>query len=276
MLDENIVVATDFSARADRAIDRARQLSGELGLGLRVVHAIEVDEAEGVNRSALMRKMRECVLAGPEDGIEFSFPVGSPPQAIGRCGEAGDVRLVVIGPARYNSLGDYVMGTTVDYILRHTGKPVLVVKNRASQPYRSMVAATDFSAASATAILAAARMFPAAAVHIVHGWRDRADRWEQEGYDRGESEQTLIASMAAFCSKLAEQEPRLADATSELVKGRPIDAVRKGLDLDPGALVVLGSHGASGLRQAVIGSVVSDLLHQIDADALVVNPKIAG
>lgn len=41
-----IVVATDFSARADRAIDRARQLSLELGLGLRVVHALEVDEAE--------------------------------------------------------------------------------------------------------------------------------------------------------------------------------------------------------------------------------------
>lgn len=273
MLQGNIVVATDFSARADRAIDRARQLSGELGLGLRVVHAIEVDEAEGANHAALMRKMQDCVLAGPEDGIEFAFPVGSPPRALGRCGEADDVRLLVVGPARYNSLGDYVMGTMVDYTLRHTEKPVLIVKNRPARPYHSLIAATDFSIASGKAIIEAARMFPQASVHIVHGWRDGAERWEQEGYDRGSSEQGLAADMEAFCSRLAAQEPRLADATSQLVKGRPADAVRKGLELDPAGLVVMGSHGASGLRQAVIGSVVSDLLRQIDADALVVSAK---
>jgi nucleotide-binding universal stress UspA family protein len=270
-----IVVATDFSARADRAIDRARQLSLELGLGLRVVHALDIDEAETANRTMLTRKMRECVLAGPEDGIEFAFPVGSPPRAIGRCVEAADVRLLVVGPARYNSLGDYVMGTTVDYILRHTGKPVLIVKNRASQPYRSLVAGTDFSAASAEAIVQAARMFPKAAVHIVHAWREPPSSWHQERFVEGETEKACAAQMEAFLDQLAKLEPRLSEATGQLVHGAPYDAIRKGLEPDPAALVVLGSQGASGLRQAVIGSVVSDLLRQMEADALVVNPKIA-
>lgn len=270
-----IVVATDFSARADRAIDRARQLSLELGLGLRVVHALEVDEAETANRTVLMRKMRECVLAGPEDGIDFAFPVGSPPRAIGRSGEAADVRLLVVGPARYNSLGDYVMGTTVDYVLRYTGKPVLVVKNRASQPYRSIVAGTDFSAASADAIVQAARLFPKATVHIVHAWRELPNSWHQERFVEGDTEEALVTQMEAFLGELAKLEPRLSEATSQLVHGAPFDAIRKGLELDPAALVVLGSQGASGLRQAVVGSVVSDLLRQVEADALVVNPKIA-
>jgi nucleotide-binding universal stress UspA family protein len=272
MTSPYIVVATDFSARADRAIDRARQLSLELGWGLRAVHALEVEEADHAERASLERRMRQCVMAGPEDGVEFAFPVGSPPRAVARCGEAEDVALLVVGPARYNSLGDYLMGTAVDYILRHTAKPVLVVKNRPYQPYRSIIAGTDFSEASADAILAAARLFPEASVHIVHGWHVPFDGWQQDRYVEGQSEAGFAAQMEQFVAALAAQEPRLGDATHELVRGAPGDAVRRALELDPAALVVAGSYGASGLRQAVLGSVVSDLLRQIDADMLVLTP----
>ncbi|MGY6552385.1 MAG: universal stress protein [Erythrobacter sp.] len=271
-----IVVATDFSARADRAIDRARQLALEMGLGLRAVHALEIDDADASERAALERKMRECVMAGPEDGVEFAFPVGSPPRAIARAAEAADVRLLAVGPARYNSLGDYIMGTAVDYILRHTAKPVLVVKNRAHQPYRTIVAGTDFSVASADAILQAARMFPKAAVHIVHAWHVPFDGWQQDRYVEGETELEFEAQMDKFMSELVAREARLADATTQLVRGGPVHALREALELDPAALVVMGSYGASGLRQAVIGSITSDVLRQIEADALVVNPKVAG
>ncbi len=268
-----IVAATDFSARADRAIDRARQLSLELELGLRVVHALEIEEADAATNSALERRMRDVVMAGPEDGIDFAFPVGSVPKAIARCTEADDVRLLVVGPARYNSLGDYVVGTAVDYILRHTVKPVLVVKNRPSQPYRSIVAATDFSVASAEAILRAARMFPKAAVHIIHAWHIPLDGWEQDRAIESRTEKDIAAQMEHFVTELAAREARLSDATTQLMRGGPVQAIRKGLQLDPRALVVVGSYGASGLRQAVIGSVTSDLLRQIEADVLVVNPK---
>lgn len=268
-----IVAATDFSARADRAIDRARQLSLELELGLRVVHALEIDEADAATNLALERKMREVVMAGPEDGVDFAFPVGSVPKAIARCTESADVRLLVLAPARYNSLGDYVVGTAVDYILRNTVKPALVVKNRPSQPYRSIVAATDFSVASAEAIVRAAQMFPKAAVHIVHAWHLPFDGWEQDRSIETRTEKDFAAQMEYFVAELAAREARLADATTQLVRGGPVHAVRKALQLDPRALVVVGSYGASGLRQAVVGSVTSDLLRQIEADVLVINPK---
>lgn len=267
----SIVVATDFSARADRAIDRARQLSLEMDMLLRVVHALEIDDIDMADRAVLDRKMRECALVGPDDGVEFAYPVGSPPVAIARCGEAEDVRLLVVGPARYNSLGDYIMGTAVDYILRHTVKPVLVVKNRAHQPYRSIIAGTDFSPASADAILQAARLFPKAAVHLVHAWHVPFDGWQQDRFVDGASEQGFAAQMEDFLCELTARETRLGDATTELVRGSPVQAITKALEFDPAALVVLGSHGASGFRQVVIGSTTSDLLRQIDADVLVVS-----
>lgn len=268
-----IAVATDFSARADRAIDRALQLRGEMNAKLRVIHALDLVDAGDVDRRELDDKMRQCI--GEDSEVEFVYPTGSPPRAIAKACEADDVDLLVIGPARYNSLGDYFLGTAVDYVLRHTEKPVLVVKNRARRPYSNIVAGTDFSLNSAHAIITAARMFPAAAIHIVHAWYVPFAGWQKDRYVAESIEQGEISQMADFQSELVAREARLADATTALVRGSPLQAINAGLELGRDALVVLGSHGASGFRQATIGSVTSDLLRFVEADVLVVNTRNA-
>lgn len=276
MTTPSMVVATDFSARADRAIDRGWQLSRDLQCPIRFLHALDIDDAETVDRAELDRKMRECVGPNPSDcEVEFAYPEGSPTKAIARACEVDDVSLLVIGPARYNSLGDYFLGTSVDYVLRNTSKPVLVVKNRARGPYRQIVAGTDFSDGSAHAILSAARMFPDAAVHVVHAWHVPFQAWQQDRYVADETAQGELEKMEDFLAEVAAREARLAHATSELVQGSAIQAIDTGMKRDPAALVVLGSHGTSGFRQAAIGSVTSDLLRCVEADMLVVNVKEA-
>ena len=214
-------------------------------------------------------------LKSGEGGVEFDFLAGSPPKAIANAAERGDVSLLVIGPARYNSLGDFFMGTAVDYVLRHTSKPVIVAKTRAHRPYRQIVAGTDFSPGSAHAILSAARMFPQAAIHVIHGWTVPFQAWQSDRYVAEEVERDGREKLKTFMDGLIERESRLADATSELVRGSAIDSIRNGVEFDPSALVVLGSHGASGFRQAAIGSVTSELLRLIEADTLVVNTRNA-
>jgi len=276
MADQCIAVATDFSARADRAIDRALQISRSQSRKLCVLHALDVVEAENADWSALHRKMRSSVGTDEEKGaVEFVFPEGSPPKAIASACNERDAELLVIGPARYNSLGDYFLGTSVDYVLRHTQLPLLVVKNRVRSPYDRIVAGTDFSPESAHAIIAAARLFPNAAVHVVHAWHVPFEGWNRDAYVADEMVEGEGGKMEKFLRRLAEREPRLSDATSELVRGGPIKAINAGLEKAPGALVVLGSHGNSGWRQAAIGSVTSDLLRFVESDMLVVNTKDA-
>ncbi|MEM7666742.1 MAG: universal stress protein [Pseudomonadota bacterium] len=271
-----IVVATDFSARADRAIDRGLLLSRTMNGKLRVIHALEFSDAENADWSELDRKMRECVGVDSEtDTVEFAYPEGSPPKAIAKACEADDVGLLVVGPARYNSLGDFFLGTSVDYVLRHTSKPVLVVKKRAAKPYSQIVAGTDFSAGSAHAIVAASRMFPDAAVEIVHAWHVPFEGWQKDSYVAEETAAGEAEKMEAFLQLLIAQEPRLSEATTRLVRGGALQAINASLEHDPGALVVLGSHGTSGFRQAAIGSVTSDMLRCVDADVLVVNTRDA-
>jgi nucleotide-binding universal stress UspA family protein len=178
---------------------------------------------------------------------------------------------LVLGPARYNALGDFFLGTAVDYILRNTTRPVLVVKNRANADYREIIAGTDFSPGSANAILTAASMFPDAKVHIVNAWHVPFQAFNKDAYVADEVEREHRRRMDDFLEGLALRNDRLGDATSELVRGSVIDALRKGLEPNPDALVVLGSHGESGFKQATIGSVTSDLLRYLDTDTLVVN-----
>jgi nucleotide-binding universal stress UspA family protein len=273
-----IIVATDFSSRADRAIDRALQLGRDQKRPVRFIHALEEVSRASSDPADLDRRMEQCVgyPAGTDQGagpIEYGYPVGSAPIAIAKACEDENIGMLLIGPARYNSLGDFFLGTAVDYVLRHTVKPVLIVKKRVRDGYSQIVAGTDFSAGSAHAIIEAARLFPDAAVHVAHAWHVPFEGFQRDGYVADETEAQQAAKLAAFMATLAEQEPRLAEATTSLVRGDAYDAVKDGLKQHPNALIALGSHGATGFRQATLGSNTSDILRFADADVLVVNTK---
>ena len=78
---------------------------------------------------------------------------------------------------------------------------------------------------------------------------------------------------------LKAEAPELADASSRLVRGGAHEAFTAEIEAharDPEAtLVVLGSHGVSGFRQAALGSVTSDLLRTLESDILVISTKSA-
>lgn len=267
-----IAVATDFSPRADRAVDRAKLLRSQMGGKLCVIHATNLAIDDAPDMADLDRKMRAATgLTGEEDNVAFLYPAGSPPKAIAHVCDKQDVDLLALGPARYNTLGDFFLGTAVDYILRATTKPVLVVKARAHGEYRDIVAGTDFSPGSANAILKAAEMFPEATFHVVHAWQVPFQAFNKDAYVADEIENERKALLKSFMEGLTSRNSRLSSATSGLVRGDAVDALRKGLELNPASLVVLGSHGASGFRQATIGSVTSELLRYLDADTLVVS-----
>lgn len=278
MTNPAILVATDFSSRADRAIDRALQLGRDTKSPVRFLYALEPGKSDTPTLEDLDRRMEQCVgyPKGTDQGggpIEYIYPEGSPPVAIAAACENSDAGMLLIGPARYNSFGDFFLGTAVDYVLRHTTKPVLIVKKRTREAYDQIVAGTDFSPGSAHAIIEAARMFPEAKVHISHAWHVPFEGFQRDGYVATETEGDEAKRLSEFAKQLAEREPRLADATTGLVRGGAFDAVKDGLNRYPNALVAVGSHGATGFRQATLGSNTSDILRFLDADILVVNTK---
>lgn len=69
----SIIAATDFSARADRAVDPAIMLAKELGREVELLHAIEYAPGRTVDTAALDERMR-AVLPETDVSAKFTYP----------------------------------------------------------------------------------------------------------------------------------------------------------------------------------------------------------
>ncbi len=151
--------------------------------------------------------------------------------------------------------------------MRHAEQPVLVVKRRASGPYRSILVATDYSDGALQAFQTALRLFPEARFELVNAYsvpfETRAPSADITEAAREEAE----AEMAAFVARAAPPKP---DTVRTLVaKGDVQTVMQQRVIRDAPDLVVIGSHGRSGWVQATLGSQASNLLKRLPSDVLV-------
>lgn len=268
-----IVAATDFSARADRAVDRALMLGRELGRDVDLLHALEYAPGQKVDKRALDKKMCEILPPGTGESIRFAYPEGSVPSAIARYAEDYDASLLVLGVARYNSIGDYFLGTAVDRIIRGTSKPVIVVKNRPHHPYSKIVVATDFSDASKKAIRWALETFPDAPIHVVHAFHVPFQAWNQAPYVAAEIEQEAKSRMADLVQELPDAATQRI--TTHVFQGNLTSVINSVTEEQGGDLVVVGSQGETGFRHATIGSQANAVLEHSIVDTALIGPRVA-
>lgn len=260
----SILAATDLTPRSDRAVDRALQLGREWDAEVRLVHAIE----RGSTISALDVRR---VLPDLSTKVAVSLPYLPAPKAITDAARESDSDLLVTGVARYNHLGDYLLGTAVDHVIRDASIPVLVVKQRPHGPYQRLLVASDFSKGAKAALLGAAELFPQARLHLVHAYHvpfeSRIKSEEIQDLARSEAQEKLNALLAELPEDVRIRvEPHLAAGEP----GGVLEAVAAKVWPD---LVVIGARGVSGLMQAAIGSVASSLLQRTPVDTLVVKER---
>jgi nucleotide-binding universal stress UspA family protein len=193
---------------------------------------------------------------------------GSAPAVLAEIATNVGAAVIVTGVARYNQLRDFVLGTAVDHLLRRSPAPVLVVKQRAEQPYRRILVATDYSEGSQLALQTALRLFPQADVELLHGYdvpfESRHPSAQLAEMSRGDAE----AGMRAFVEAAAPAD--VGRIRTDVRKGGILEILNGKVAQDQADLVVIGAHGASGWRQATLGSVASELLRTTPVDALVV------
>ncbi|TCM21726.1 nucleotide-binding universal stress UspA family protein [Novosphingobium sp. PhB165] len=264
-----ILVATDLSARSDRAIDRAFELGRDLGAAVKVVHVVKPEGHTGLLEELVESRVRETL---PElgEGAEILLPEGSPPGTIARVAGEQGAALIVAGVARFNQISDYFLGTAVDYLVRHAEVPVLVVKQRQRGLYRRLLVPSDFSAASKAAVLAAARLFPDAAIRVVHVFHVGFEGWGVADHVMEETLARAEGDMAEFLasSDFADLNPGRIEGV--LAGGEPEVALGKAIEAYQPDLVVLGTQGGGVLRQLAVGSRASSLLSWVRPDTLMV------
>lgn len=148
-----------------------------------------------------------------------------------------------------------------------------------------VILALDESAFSETAMQSvAARDWPAGTeitiAHVVdldieiHDGKETDDLMNLSPYKKG------IVDMAKkfIDTRVAELAERLPDCKVKgtVLQGRPSDAIIFVVDREKPDLVVLGSHGRTGLPRLILGSVAEAVLHQATCSVEIVKHRKPG
>ena len=270
-----ILFATDFSGRCDRALGRSLRLARRWRSRLILFHVLEPphdeltqEEREAEERRITAQLRSEAADAGIE--VETRIATGSVPAAIAEAAEEVGAELIVTGVAHHDELGDFVLGTTVDRLVRHSKVPVLVVKQRPLADYRSILVATDFSDCSATALEVAAANFPEAALSLAHAYHVPLEPLLGREAQAPALQARIAEQLAEFLEQLHLPAGVRERIDFQVDYGETRQAIAGLVRSAEADLAVLGTHGRSALVEAVIGSNARALLESLPCDVMLV------
>jgi universal stress protein E len=283
-----ILAATDFSTRSHRALRKAGLLAQARGAELTLLHVVDDDQpkglvdiesreaerilAEQIGAIAELRgaKCRPMVITGdPFDGILISA------RMIG-------ADLIVMGAHRKQLLRDIFVGTTIERVIRTGPYPVLMVNSEAAAPYRSAIAAIDASEPSANAIRAGKSIGLVAdeSITFLHAFlplgkhRMSTAGVNQASIDEYVASERRIArdELIAFLAANQINDPNLL----RVEEGEPFEVISRAVEEMRPDLLIIGTHGRTGLLKVLLGSVAEEALRRLDIDILAVPPDRPG
>jgi nucleotide-binding universal stress UspA family protein len=282
---KRVLVATDFSPRADVALRRAAQIVSEHGAALSLLHVRDADARGDMvsrqptrNGEALRQKIDKLSLPHKATAT-VRIATGKPFVEIIRRARDEGAELVVLGAHGEHFLKDLLLGTTAEKVARKGDRPVLVVKRAAQGPYRRVLVPVDFSENSRHALELALRLAPDAQFHVLHVYQGFEAQLRRAGIPTSEivRHQRPLAKEARrdLNAFLGSIDHRGKPIRREVWNGRAhheITTVAKRLRAE---LVAVGSTGRTGLPYILLGSVAEHVLREVSCDVLVARAKSA-
>lgn len=285
-----ILAATDFSAPARHAADRAARLAHQTGAPLTLLHVLAGGALQDLRQwlgsghaieqqlqADAQRQLGQLVAelqARRRVAIQPMHASGAAPDEIARAADAQGAGLLVLGARGAGFMRRLLLGSTAERLLRRTARPVLVVRQTPHAPYRRALVALDFSPWSAQAITLARQVAPHARLLLFHAFQvpfeeklhfagvDAAtiDRYRQQA--RADASQRLQAQASACGLRPGDWDPCIVEGDPSL---RIIES-EQDKDCD---LVVVGKQGRSATEELLLGSVSQHVLAEGSTDVLV-------
>ncbi len=278
---KSILVATDLSGRSDKAVARGLALAARFGARIKIVQVVDDDQPQDladVEASRAAEILEESVgLHAARFSItpEIEIVRGIESEAIRIAADAMDADLLVLGAHRRQFLRDVFTGTTVERVIRTSGRPVLMVRLDASASYETALAALDLSKPCLDALefAAGASFLGCASLILLHPYMPLASgfmRYASVGEDQIEDYSRSLADEALSALEGVTNTMPLAGLSPELLveEGGAVEVINEVIAGRSPQLVVLGTSGNSMLKHMLIGSVANAILRDADCDVL--------
>jgi nucleotide-binding universal stress UspA family protein len=286
-----VVAATDLSAPARRATDRAARIARRASSSLTLVHAVSgsaldelrrwLDTGGGVEQSLLddvrgrLRDLASQLRDEYEISVDDLVVVGPKVDEIVRVARERQADLVVTGTLGSGFLRNRLVGSTAERIVRTSSQPVLMVRHAPREPYRRVLVPVDFSAWSGPSVEIAAAVAPDAQFVLMHAVEAPFER----SLGLAGIEARVVDEYRAAARSDAMQRMRDLAGRGGFEEGRwtaltadggdawiPIIQQEQEQDFD---LIVVGKHGRSAMEDMLLGSTTNRVIGESSSDVLV-------
>ncbi len=303
---KKILVATDFSETSREALPAAASLARKFGAEIHLVHVLESVSPlvflnpEGVQTwtpdADYPAKFRELLARIAEEEPSFRgltvkthlLVDGSIHERLARLEKERRIDLMVLSTHGRSGLERLFLGSFAEKVVRVSNAPVLAYRRRSGAaggeegfaPRRILVP-YDFSENSRV-ILDLVRSFASlfgAAVRFQHVLEPLPDLalipWEGIPADelrvrRSDAPARAVAELEALIREALPGHPNV-DAIADF--GNPfVDIVRSARDFDAD-LIVMATHGWTGLKHMLLGSVTEKVVRKAPCSVLTVRPR---
>lgn len=287
----HLLAATDLSAPARHAADRAALVAKECGASLDLVHVANFSTLEQLRQlvtdvpAELERQILDTAWAELRDlaaailghhGVSAEVSVATGPLLAELAGKADALSadLIVLGARGASFMRHILLGSTAERMVSRTTRPLLVVKQAAHEPYRTALVPVDFSAYSLRALKSVRAMAPGANIVLLHSFEVPFEgKLQFAGIDDDTIYRYRIAARQAALEKLQALRDsaglRKDEATLIVLHGDPSQHIIEQEQERDCDLIVMGKHGESMVEDLLLGSVTRHVLTESQGDVLV-------
>ncbi len=275
-----ILLATDLSAQADRALDRAVQLAQTWNAELVALHAIEQADAwrdpgripSWHNPTDLVKRIEDQLRDDLGGATSPRIRVVEQPaaEAVLAAAVADQCDLIVVGDGRHRPLGG--LGATLSELFRTSPVSVLVAKQRARNAYRRLLVGTDFTDEALIGFETAARLFPSARFTLMHAF-DLPYRSLLADTNLSRDFQSMERQTIDEFVRKAQLPQAVSDTLETLVEhGPPSEMLYRYAWDHQVDLTIIGAYERGRLFHALLGGEGPRILESVTSDILVVRP----
>ena len=282
---KRIMVGIDVFAKSDNVLKRAFMLAKENKAELFIVQAIQTpwlsvpdyfsSKKIIVDTKGIKKKIEKKIKALNSDRKVPCFVLlkeGDADDVILYESKLLKVDMIVIGAHTKAKKRKNFLGSTAQKVAHRSHLPVLVVKNRVKDPYKNILAPTDFQIQSKQSILFTKNIFPASKIDIVHisetiymdgpyyvVGRDLRQYNDVAKACAKKDLKELMKEVSVNKGKVIDGETDSKEVLLQYIKKNSYD------------LVVVGSRGTAGFN-ILLGSMASFILRETPTDVLVYVP----
>jgi nucleotide-binding universal stress UspA family protein len=288
----SLLVPIDLTPSSDRVLGRLAHLPLADHARITVLHVVPrgltASEQRRAERDAIrtmaeeVRHQRKALPASVR--LEPLVKVGAAARAIISYATKTKTELVVMGRGSRN-LRDDMIGSTAERVIRQARVPILVVRLAPRSRYKrpAIALADDDAAIEAVAVMLRVLAPPRPAITVIHAFDAPYRRYLYPSLSEDEAEERMdelqrkaTRTIASLLRKaLAKAKVRSENAPTWKPHYRfdsPRIVIERAAKKNNSDLLVLGTHGHSGLPYLFLGTVAGDVLRQSTCDVLMVPP----